>query len=515
MRALQRMVLVGVVVVGGCASTEPAQPGDETLAPASSSAEPVGQASEAPQSASGSHGAVIPEKIAVQPDSERAASGLITIDQGGTISATARDGTAFELVVPPYAVETDVDVTMTPVRDDAMPIDTPVHAVSMEPSGLQFWDFARLTITPTSPIPLERQQMFEASSTGERVRAAQIDPTTEKISVLLQHFSLAGVMQAEAHWTWQAQHSLSRIESLGHEAGRTLHSTRIRELVEGEADTRSEAERLRPFFEAAEKEAAGQMRDAAEHGCEAAAIYIRTLLGLERQRAIVGLSTDETFAAAHAEIDRIRDISFSRCEKIKIEECRLKQDPRVLITFWISWERLRQLQGGVESEAFNEQLPGMAERATRICSGFGLEFSGVSFPLRTLQMGTDTVLDIEGRVDGCPNPDGTVELIGQAQLTYVSDVVGDRLEVRNLFDAIGGQPAHSFEVELSAADTLENHLLLYPRDGNWSRITFGDARSAAPSATLTFINGLDEHVGDFRLAVVAVVPECESPGPTP
>ena len=70
-----------------------------------------------------------------------------------------------------------------------------------------------------------------------------------------------------------------------------------------------------------------------------------------------------------------------------------------------------------------------------------------------------------------------------ATLTYVSDVVADREEERRLFDAIGGQ--------------------------HWSSIRFRDARTAAPTGTLAFINGLDEHVGDFPLDVTPTEPDCD------
>jgi hypothetical protein len=347
--------------------------------------------------------------------------------------------------------------------------------------------------------------MFTGTSEGTDIIAALVDPTSESIVILLDHFSVAGAGAVAGQAAWligQAQAAQTRI---AHQIGQILQNERARQLA-GE-DPNLPLDEIEALLEEADRDVLGPLREAALLTCAGATIYFQTLLSLERQRQLLGLGSDATNAAAMTEAVRVVEASFEMCEREAIAKCRAVPDATILVKFWLSWDRMRNLIG---LEALNEDITVLPDRAIRICGGFGLEFSGEGFPLRTPQMGTDTVLDIRGRVDGCPNPDGTIELTGEATLTYISDVVADREEAQRLFDAIGNQPVNSFVLELSQADTRENHLLLYPRGGNWSRIAFRDARGPAPSATLTFINGLDEHVGDFPLFVEAVEPDCDA-----
>jgi hypothetical protein len=57
--------------------------------------------------------------LTVSTDSAHAASGTITADSGGTITATGTDGTVFTLTVPANALLTDEAVTMTPISSAA------------------------------------------------------------------------------------------------------------------------------------------------------------------------------------------------------------------------------------------------------------------------------------------------------------------------------------------------------------------------------------------------------------
>ncbi|HEY6065501.1 MAG TPA: hypothetical protein VIY96_05060 [Thermoanaerobaculia bacterium] len=107
--------------------------------------------------------------IAVNLDSARAASGAITAATGGTLSATAANGTVFTLAVPPHALVAATTITMTPVSSiDHLPFSGGlVAAVSLEPSGLHLMSGARLTIRTPSPTPQSEETAFAWNGTGE------------------------------------------------------------------------------------------------------------------------------------------------------------------------------------------------------------------------------------------------------------------------------------------------------------------------------------------------------------
>ena len=356
---LATSVLATILILSACAGTEPSATGTSTAVPTEAS--PTGPS--LPGGSASPGATTIAAQLSFDEDADVAAQGMATFEEGGTITATALDGTTFELAVPRFALAEDTAITLTPLSNVQGVGDRPAYAVRLEPEGLQFWDWPRLTITPATPIPVQNQLMFEANGDGGAVHAALIDASTEAIVLLLPHFSIAGAGYAEAHGAWQADRSLGRIQQLGHEAARVLAEIKRRVTIGEELeDDVIVGDRMKPFLDAAEMEARGAMREAAGISCAAAEVYVRTLIGIERQRGLVALSTPATIDATYAEILRVRDISFANCERLKIRECRAKANPGILMAFWLIWERERFFMGEMEGVTND-----VRERATKLC----------------------------------------------------------------------------------------------------------------------------------------------------
>ena len=370
-RCLSLTAIAGLVLSACSASVAPT-----TVAPATG----IGLGTPA---ASGNEPSVTPQmaptifttiaaSLTFTTEDDAAAQAEMTFNDGGTVHATAGDGTTFELIVPPNAVVEDTTITMTPLADVQGVGDGPVHAVRLEPEGLQFVDWPRLTITPSSPIPAANQVRFNATGAGDEVMAALVDPASEPIVILLPHFSTVGVGYAEGQGVWLAERALLPLKQLAHQVGRHLQNQQFRYSQGEDAD----ASDLAPYFDAAQQALrAQQMTDATLMSCEATRIYMKALLDLERQRQYIGLSTDETEGATAAEVRRAYDASYTLCERLKIQECQAKRNPAILVGFWIAWDRYLQL-------AFADETPfaitdDMQERAKQLCRGGDqFEFSG-------------------------------------------------------------------------------------------------------------------------------------------
>jgi hypothetical protein len=338
-----RWLWIVLVAIVGCTQAVP--PGSSPGAVASRSADGSG-------SSPGSAGAVaIGPSIRFSEEAGATAEGTATFDDGGTVRATAADGTTFTLEVPPRSVVEDTVIQMTPLAHVQGVGDGPAHAVRLQPEGLSFYEPARLTITPSTPIPIEDQVMFQATTTGDEVNAALVDVESEPIVLLLQHFSTAGAGLAAGEAEWIGARALNRLARISHEVGKVLQAERERQQ-RGEPEDPSVWDEVERLMKDAERDVLRPLLDASKLSCKeapdgttATETYVHALLALERQRALAGFATAETHARTITEVERASEASFKICEKEKIRECTQKRDPTILASFWVIWDRQRALRG--------------------------------------------------------------------------------------------------------------------------------------------------------------------------
>jgi hypothetical protein len=102
------------------------------------------------------------------PDPARTSTAVIGAE-GGTIKATAEDGTTYELVIPPDALDFDETISITPVSSAAgLPLSNGMAgAVILEPAGIVFYEPATLFITPSATPAGEMTLGFAYDGTGE------------------------------------------------------------------------------------------------------------------------------------------------------------------------------------------------------------------------------------------------------------------------------------------------------------------------------------------------------------
>lgn len=144
----------------------------------------------------GAHAAT---NIGVILDTQRAATALIGRD-GGTLTATAADGTIFTLTIPAKALLSGEQITMTPLMAaTGLPFTGGlVAAVQLEPNGLRLLELATLAIATPQPIPLAAQTPIAWRGQGNdlHLHALTRDPRT--IQFKLTHFSGAGMSNGTA-----------------------------------------------------------------------------------------------------------------------------------------------------------------------------------------------------------------------------------------------------------------------------------------------------------------------------
>lgn len=140
-----------------------------------------------------------PTPVTVSPTLDPATSvtEAITAQDGGTIQLALPDGTTFTLDVPPGALMSDEDITMTALSDvSGDPFSGGfVTGVKLEPEGLTFIDTAFLTIQPATPIAPSLETPFSAQGSGDGfyLHPIMVEPTDPTFPIT--HFSLFGLFE--------------------------------------------------------------------------------------------------------------------------------------------------------------------------------------------------------------------------------------------------------------------------------------------------------------------------------
>ena len=127
--------------------------------------------------------------VAAVADSGRTASADIDAS-GGTLSATAANGTQFVLEVPPNAIGTKTTVKMTPLtRVDGLPLKRGLFGgVQLEPEGIRLFVPATLRIRPSGTLP-RGAVAFSYAGKGDEFALDLSKQGSGEVILQLLHFS--------------------------------------------------------------------------------------------------------------------------------------------------------------------------------------------------------------------------------------------------------------------------------------------------------------------------------------
>jgi hypothetical protein len=137
--------------------------------------------------------------VDVKLDAGHAAAQRIPVE-GGTLSATAADGTRYTLTLPKDALLKDVTVTMTPVSliNGLHLSGKTVAAVHLAPEGLGLFKPATLLVEPGTPVPLKEQISFAFEGSGQKLHLYPLTKDPKIVAFDIMHFSGYGMGQGSA-----------------------------------------------------------------------------------------------------------------------------------------------------------------------------------------------------------------------------------------------------------------------------------------------------------------------------
>jgi hypothetical protein len=293
---------------------------------------------------------------------EAAASEQLIGPEGGSLTATAADGTTFALTVPPGALPSETTIRAVPSALEG--VDFPTHTVMFEPTGLEFMDWATLAITPATDIPVAEQFMYRLNDDATEFGAAFMGPASASPIIYLDHFSGYGLgaatdAQRAAILATKANDAELRISS---DIADVMAS--MREVNEAGESAENMVDSLEALAREYEEQVVKSRLEAAGSSCEAKKEAIRTVLGYERQRQLLGLGSSPNVDAMQILNDAVAS-DGGPCEEEAIRQCKAAKDPGILIAYWLGMERTRQLLG---NEGSGLDITSIIKKARDICA---------------------------------------------------------------------------------------------------------------------------------------------------
>ena len=238
-----RVAVAACLLLAACAAAPSTSPGADASGGSrpSSAADPASV--EAIRTAYGT-----PDPVIVEVRASEVSSSTVLGPDGGALILDAPDGSFWELSVPPGALTSYVQITMTildevtgaPLGDDL------AGGVRLEPSGLEFSQPATLTFEPATPLQAGAEGPFSAASDGSDFVLHPLLPGTDALHLPIRHFSLFGLFQTDGERRADMMRRTARdVEAqLGQEVADLVAQARADEQAAAELDAQL-ASRLR------------------------------------------------------------------------------------------------------------------------------------------------------------------------------------------------------------------------------------------------------------------------------
>jgi len=229
-------------------------------------------------------------------DDERTVSEEVTID-GGTVTATAEDGTVFELTIPEGALYGPTVITLTPLLSfSAAPLEGEAYGVQIEPDGLPLMGSPTLAITPPDGVewPVDQEIPLAVNGADNTVSLSLVDPESDPLHLVLTHFSSYAVLFSEKGRDAElSQNEVRRRfggdveERMQSATAERLGKQRQGNLLGTSAGTLDELGFEKLAAEYREHVIKPRIAMAGE-SCAAGKLAIRTVLGADRQTDLLG-----------------------------------------------------------------------------------------------------------------------------------------------------------------------------------------------------------------------------------
>lgn len=316
-----------------------------------------------------------PLRATLTVDTARAVTQTVA-PAGGTLAATGADGTLYTLSIPADALLQATDITMTPLTSLSVAglATSAGYGVQLSPEGQSFINFVTLTITPPAgaSVPIDRQIPIGWSGADNTVSLASIDPASRDVKLKLLHFSGYALLLATTGTNATLEPARHRFG--GDAEARLQSQTAERLLQERQRQLQGQATEplsLDDLFKEYDEQVVKPRVAAAGSSCAAGRLAIQTVLGVARQRALMGYADDGS--AQSALTGSLMGVVANVCTQEEYALCRDHHIITRMLPYYLGLLRQSQLTGATADGQAEPVWLQDAEAATSKCLNFEMQ----------------------------------------------------------------------------------------------------------------------------------------------
>lgn len=264
--------------------------------------------------------------VEAHPAQETSNAATATIGSaGGTLDATAADGTRFHLVIAANSVPDGTQITMTPVSALGNVGSAKfVAGVQLAPEGLFLIHGGTLTIIPSHQLPIASQVGYGYDGAGDDVHRVPLLPT-RAIVIPLAHFSGVGLLAGAAEsLAGTGSAILDRYSAL---IAQETYAVRLGYISEQAAFADCQKLLRRALGELNAQEVPPGLDDD-----DAAEKAIKDLLAVAHTSALLGDKSEGMFQAVKPTVYKLMEGIYDRAQQKCAQQHDLTQIPKIIDT---------------------------------------------------------------------------------------------------------------------------------------------------------------------------------------
>ncbi|GGR06402.1 hypothetical protein GCM10008957_19000 [Deinococcus ruber] len=328
---------------------------------------------------------------------------------GGQLVTLDAAGNTYTLSVPKDALPLPTTLSMAPLADlKGMPFRGGLKVgVQLEPEGTFFLRPVTLEIAFAKPPDLNSITPFGYTGNGQDFTSTMLKPDPGHFVFVLNHFSGVGFGNStEAERTAElVRQPLDAQERISKYVQQTLGEERQKQLLGQDSDSSETFAAIAKALAAYEKEVLEPLSKVASQSCAVGTLYVQQVLGLERQRQMIGADSDSGLGVLAKTLSWEGPI-LRKCLEEETQVCFKTGDFSRLIQWRLAVERQAQLVGAsTENAALDTQYA----KDLKDCAHFELQLHASLTQQGNVKL-TELMIAVNGKTDYAAHVDAMLPL---------------------------------------------------------------------------------------------------------